>query len=348
MSSGERIGLLTMAYGTASEPSEVPAYYTHIRHGHPPEQALIDELTERYAQLPGGRSPLLEITQRQTAALADAAGARGVNITAVALGQKHSAPFIEDGVAELISAGVDRIIGLVFAPHWSTMSVAEYLGRARRTAAELAPGLPLDLVDDWHLAPGYIDWLAEAVTEALATIPDADRDETEVLFTAHSLPVRILKDGDPYPESLRETGQAVATKLGLQHWSTGWQSAGQTATPWLGPDLLELLPQLRDQGRRGAIVCACGFVADHLEVLYDLDIETKQAAADLGLAYARTRMPNAEAAFIDTLAGIVADRATQPAGAAAAEQAATDRHATHTGKPEHAGLPGARGTLTDQ
>lgn len=341
-----RIGLLAMAYGTASEPSEVPEYYTHIRHGHPPAQELIDELTERYGQLPGGRSPLLEITNAQMNALAAAVRAHGIDLADVRLGQKHSAPFIEDAVDSLIEAGVDRIIGIVFAPHWSTMSVAEYLGRARRRAAELAPQLPLDLVDDWHLAPGYITWLSSAVQDALAQLPEADRDATEVLFTAHSLPVRILQENDPYPRSLEETAAAVAKAAGITRWSTGWQSAGQTATPWLGPDLLDILPAKKDEGARGVVVCACGFVADHLEVLYDLDIETKQAAADLGLSFARTAMPNDDPAFIDTLAGIVIARAEQPAGPPASEQAAADKHATHTGKPEHAGLAGARGTLT--
>lgn len=343
-----RIGLLAMAYGTATDPSEVLEYYTHIRHGHAPSQDVVDELAERYAQLPGGRSPLLEITTAQMNALADAVRGAGAELVAVELGQKHSSPFIEDAVEALAAQNVDRIVGIVFAPHWSTMSVAEYLGRARRTAAEVAPTTPLDLVDDWHLVPGYIDWLTGAVDDALAQIPGEKRANTEVVFTAHSLPVRILQDGDPYPVSLQETAAAVAAQAGLEHWSTGWQSAGQTATPWLGPDILEILPRLREEGREGVIVCACGFVSDHLEVLYDLDIETKAAAEDIGLAFARTAMPNDDAPFIATLRDVVLDAIAKEPGPAAAEQAAADRHATHTGKPEHAGRQGARGTLTDQ
>jgi len=343
----QRIGLLAMAYGTASDPSEVMEYYTHIRHGHAPSQEVVDELAERYAQLPGGRSPLLEITTAQMNALAEAVRARGIELAAVELGQKHSAPFIEDAVERLAQAGVDRIVGIVFAPHWSTMSVAEYLGRARRTAAEVCPDVALDLVADWHLAPGYVDWLADAVGDALQEIPAGVRAATEVIFTAHSLPVRILQDDDPYPRSLEETAEAVAAAAGIERWSTGWQSAGQTATPWLGPDLLEILPGKREQGVEGVVVCACGFVADHLEVLYDLDIETKQAAQELGLAFARTAMPNDDPPFIATLAGVVADAVRRPPGPTAAEQAAADKHATHTGKPEHAGRRGARGTLTD-
>lgn len=340
-----RIGLLVMAYGTATDPSEVMEYYTHIRHGHAPSQEVVDELAERYAQLPGGRSPLLEITHAQMDAIAAAVREAGVELAAVELGQKHSAPFIEDGVEALAKAGVDRIVGLVLAPHWSTMSVAEYLGRARRTAAELIPDVPLDLVDAWHVAPGYIDWLAQAVKNALATIPEDARDNTEVLFTAHSLPVRILQENDPYPGAIRETAEAVAEAAGLTRWSTGWQSAGQTGTPWLGPDLLEILPAKKAEGRDGVVVCACGFVSDHLEVLYDLDIETLHVAQDLGLAYARTAMPNDDALFIATLRDVILEAVRKEPGPTAAEQAAADKHATPTGKPEHAGRRGAKGTL---
>ncbi len=342
-----KVGLLVMAYGTATDPSEVMEYYTHIRHGHAPSQETVDELAGRYAQLPGGRSPLLEITIAQMDAIADAVRATGQELAAVELGQKHSAPFIEDGVEALIAAGVDRIVGIVLAPHWSTMSVAEYLGRARRTAAELSPDTPLDLVADWHLAPGYVAWLAGAVQDALQEIPEAHRAGTEVIFTAHSLPVRILQEGDPYPVSLKETAEAAAQAAGVERWSTGWQSAGQTATPWLGPDLLEILPGLASAGREGVVVCACGFVSDHLEVLFDLDIETKGAATELGLSFARTAMPNTEAPFIETLRDVVLDAIRREPGPSAAEQAAADKHATPTGKPEHAGRTGAKGTLTD-
>jgi ferrochelatase len=342
-----KIGLLAMAYGTASDPSEVMEYYTHIRHGHAPAQELVDELAGRYAQLPGGRSPLLETTNAQMDAIAAAVRAKGVELVDVKLGQKHSAPFIEDGVEALAQAGADRIVGIVFAPHWSTMSVAEYLGRARRTAADVIPDVSLDLVDDWHLHPGYVAWLAKAVRDALAEIPEADRAETEVIFTAHSLPIRILQENDPYPRSLEETAAAVAEAAGLERWSTGWQSAGQTGTPWIGPDLLEILPAKKAEGAKGVVVCACGFVADHLEVLYDLDIETKSAAEALGLSFARTAMPNADPAFIQTLADIVVAATEKAPGPTAAEQAAADKFATVTGKPEHAGMRGARGTLAD-
>lgn len=298
-----------MAYGTATGPEDVEAYYTHIRHGQRPAPERVAELQERYAVLPGGRSPLLEITTAQMDALAERLRQAGLDPLIAALGQKHAAPFIEDGVRQLVDAGVDRIIALVLAPHFSTMSVAEYLGRAREALnAAGGGGIELVEVENWHLAPGYIDWLSQAVKGAREELPEGLRDSAEVLFTAHSLPVRILEQGDPYPESLRETAAAVAGRLGLRHWSTGWQSAGQTADPWLGPDLLEILPRLREEGRSAAVVCACGFVSDHLEVMYDLDVEAAEAAAELGLAFARTAMPNDDPRFIATLSDVVLDQ----------------------------------------
>lgn len=298
-------GLLVMAYGTASSPEEIEPYYTHIRRGRKPPPELIAELAERYAALPGGHSPLLEITTAQMEALARSLRAAGVEPLVPALGQKHAPPFIEDGVERLAEAGVERILALVLAPHWSTMSVAEYLGRARDHAAKLLPRAELTMVEDWHLAAGYVEWLAGAVGEALESLPPEDRGRAEVIFTAHSLPVRILEEGDPYPESLRETAEAVVERAGIEHWSVAWQSAGRTADPWLGPDILEVIPELPGRDRRAAVVCACGFVADHLEVMYDLDIEAAEAAAEAGLAFARTAMPNDDPEFIGALHDVV-------------------------------------------
>lgn len=298
-------GLLVMAYGTASGPEDVEAYYTHIRRGNAPAPELVAELQERYAALPGGRSPLLEITTAQMDALAESLRQAGLDPLIAALGQKHASPFIEDGAQKLVEADVDRVIALVLAPHWSTMSVAEYLGRARKALGAANREIELIEIERWHLAPGYIDWLSRSVEDALAELPEDARDSAEVLFTAHSLPVRILEKGDPYPESLQETAAAVAANLELQHWSTGWQSAGRTADPWLGPDLLEILPRLREKGRSAAVVCACGFVADHLEVMYDIDVEAAEAATGLGLAFARTAMPNDDPQFIAALSNVV-------------------------------------------
>lgn len=168
--------------------------------------------------------------------------------------------------------------------------------------------LPLTVVPSWHLEPGYVAVLAGAAESALATLPAGARTGAHVLFTAHSLPERILADGDPYPDQLRETAAAVAERSGLARWSIAWQSAGRTADPWIGPDVLDVLPGLAEQGATGVVVCAAGFVADHLEVLYDLDIEARARAKELGLPFARAASPNDHPLLVSALADVVLAR----------------------------------------
>jgi ferrochelatase len=291
------VGVLVMAYGTPRDRDDIAAYYTDIRRGSPPPQHLLDELVMRYDAI-GGTFPLREITERQCAAIADALG-EGFT---VALGQKHADPRVEDGVDALAARGVDRIVGLVLAPHYSTYSVKQYADRAAAAAA--AHSVPVETVEDWHLLPAYVDFLAGAVSDALTGLPDG----SEVLFTAHSLPERIVAEGDPYPDQLRQTAAAVAARLGLERWSTGWQSAGRTADPWLGPDVLDVV-RAKAPEVAGLLVCACGFVADHLEVAYDLDVDAAKVAAEVGLRFARTRSVNDDPAVMRGLAALVASRA---------------------------------------
>jgi protoporphyrin/coproporphyrin ferrochelatase len=289
------VGVLLMAYGTPATPDDIEAYYTHVRRGRPPTPELLAELRGRYEAI-GGTSPLLERTEEQRAGIQAALGER----FRVELGMKHAPPFLEDGVASLVAAGVDRIVGLVLAPHYSALSVGEYAGRAASAAEEA--GVPLTMVESWHLAPGYLDLLAGFVTETVAGL---GVEPVEVVFTAHSLPERILAMGDPYPDQLAETARAVAERAGVKRWSVGWQSAGRTPEPWIGPDLLDVLPMLVAAGAAGAVVCPAGFVSDHLEILYDLDVETRAAADRLGLTFARTPAPNAHPAFCATVAEVV-------------------------------------------
>lgn len=299
-----------MAYGTPAGPGDVERYYTHIRRGRAPEPKLLTELQERYAAI-GGISPLLEITRAQVDGLAAALEQAAPGRHVVALGQKHTAPFIEDGVEELIAAGVDRIAGIVLAPHFSTMSIGQYAARAEASAAGRVPAA---VVRSWHLADGYLDLLAGFVRDAIGEV--GGPGGCEVLFTAHSLPVRILDAGDPYPDQLAETAAALAALAGVSRWSVAWQSAGRTGEEWLGPDVLDVLRDRAATGARAVVVCPCGFVADHLEVLYDLDIEARDVADELGLAFARTASPNALPAFSSTLAGVVLAHGSAPAPAA--------------------------------
>lgn len=284
-----------MFYGTPATPDDVEAYYTHVRRGRPPTPEQLADLRRRYDAI-GGTSPLLERTREQAAGIQAALG----DGYRVELGMKHAPPFIEDGVAALAGAGVTRIVGLVLAPHYSVLSVGEYAVRATTTAAEL--GVGLTMVKSWHLAPGYIDLLAGFVRDQVGRL---GINPVEVVFTAHSLPARILDMGDPYPNQLAETAEAVTTRADIDRWSVGWQSAGRTPEPWIGPDLLTVLPTLVEAGAAGVVVCAAGFVSDHLELLYDLDIEASAAADQLGLAFARTPSPNAHPAFCATLAEVV-------------------------------------------
>jgi ferrochelatase len=275
------IGVLVMAYGTPASADDVEAYYTDIRRGRPPAPEQLADLQRRYDAI-GGISPLLERTRAQVVGLQAALGG-GYR---VALGQKHAAPFIEDGRAELEAMEVDRIVGLVLAPHYSVLSVGEYEARAK----------PDVMVRSWHLEPGLIDLLADRLHEV-----GLDGD-TEVLFTAHSLPARVVELGDPYPDQLRETAEAVAVKAGEHRWRVAWQSAGRTPEPWLGPDLLEIIPTL-DAGR--VVVCPVGFTSDHLEVLYDVDIEARRVAEEAGKTLARTVSLNDDPRFIAVLADVV-------------------------------------------
>lgn len=296
--------ILAMAYGTPTTLADLEPYYTHIRHGRPPSPGLLAELRARYEAI-GSGSPLLEITRRQIAGLRTALHAAGHGDVNVVIGMKHSHPFIEDAARDLVTSGVERVVGLVLAPHYSSMSVGQYAARASAVFAD-DPGSPsFAVVHSWATHPGYVDWLARAVHAALDQLGDAAA-RAEVVFTAHSLPQRILADGDPYADELRATARAVGRAAGLERWSVAWQSAGRTADPWIGPDILEVLPSIADAGVSGVVVCPAGFVADHLEVLYDLDIEAAEAARKLGLPFARTASPNAHPRFVAALAGVVA------------------------------------------
>jgi ferrochelatase len=299
MAGAARTGVLVMAYGTPATPGDVEAYYTHVRRGRPPSPEQLADLQRRYDAI-GGTSPLLEVTTAQADGLARALG----DGWHVQLGMKHAPPFIEDGVAALDERGVRRVVGVVLAPHYSALSVGEYEARIRATDA-VAGGMELVMVESWHLAPGYLDLLARRVVEARARLGDLDPERVEVVFTAHSLPARILATGDPYPAQLHDTATAVAAQLGLPRWSVAWQSAGRTPEPWIGPDVLSHMAELAEAGVEGVVLCPAGFVSDHLEILYDLDVEARQAADELGLAFSRTASPDDDPSFCATLAEVV-------------------------------------------
>jgi ferrochelatase len=291
----ERLGLLVMAYGTPRTLDDVEAYYTDIRRGRPPSAEQLNQLKDRYRAI-GGGSPLLEITTRQAAGLAERLGIPAY------LGMKHAPPTIAEAVEQMVRDEIERAAGLVLAPHYSVMSIGDYRKRAERAAEQLGWGGKLEMIESWHLEPGYIDFLAREVNAALGRIAV----DASVVFTAHSLPTRIVQAGDPYAEQLVETAEAVARRAGLEKWSTAWQSAGRSDVPWLGPDVSEVIQQLARGGTAGVVLCPCGFVADHLEVLYDIDFECASIASEIGIAFERTVSPNEDPDFLDALANVVA------------------------------------------
>ena len=295
------VGVLVMAYGTPRDRDDIERYYTDIRRGRPPTREQLEELTARYDAI-GGTFPLRAATEQQRDALATALETRDPGSYVVAIGTRHSTPSIEQAVSDLVASGATRLVGLVLAPHYSRMSIGAYKERAAKAAAER--GIEVDVIDSWHMLPAYLDFLAGAVQAALVGVPDG----SEVLFTAHSLPARIVDDGDPYPGQLHETANAVAARLGLDRWSVGWQSAGRTPEPWLGPDVGDLIRSRAAADATGLVVCPCGFVADHLEVAYDLDIEAATTARSVGLPFARTATVGAAPEVMAAVADLVASR----------------------------------------
>jgi protoporphyrin/coproporphyrin ferrochelatase len=280
-------GILCMAYGSPSTEGDIAAYFTHIRGGRPPSAEALEELTARYRAI-GGGSPLTEITRAQATALSARSGVPAF------VGMKHAAPFIADGAAEAKRAGMERLVGLPLAPHYARMSLGGY----ERSLREAWDG-ELVFIPGFHDHPAFIAAVRGLLAEALQQAP-ADR----IFFTAHSLPARILDEGDPYRDQLLESCRLVADGMDLPGWEFAFQSASHTGEPWLGPDLLEAVER---SGARDVLVCPIGFVADHLEILYDLDVEAQDFAREKGIRIRRTRSFNASPDFIEALAGIVAD-----------------------------------------
>ncbi len=310
-----KVGVLLMAYGTPRTPEEIEPYYIDIRRGRPPTPEALAELVERYAAI-GGVSPLAQRTEEQAAALQAALDNNDDHEYVVTLGLKHADPKVEAGAATLVREGIDTIIGLVLAPHYSTYSIGQYLDRAQQGAGVAAKVIG---IESWATEPAFVDFLATDLRSRIDAMRERTGGRVRVLFTAHSLPQRIIDGGDPYPDELRATAEAVSERLGLaegEDWSIAWQSAGRTPEPWIGPDILDVLDDLaarRDGSDRdvdGVIVCACGFVADHLEVLYDLDIEAAGRAKELGLDFDRAACVNDDRDVIAALATRVVAAAT--------------------------------------
>jgi ferrochelatase len=306
----ETVGVLVMSHGTPRSLDELPAFYTEIRRGRPPTPGLLADLERRYLAI-GGASPLAEHTRAQVAGIARSLETLRPGRFVAVSGTKFGHPRIETAVAELDRSGARRAIGLVLTPHSSVVSVGEYVRRAREAAdltrADGRPALRLQVVEHWYLAPGFVFLLAERVRQALSSVHDEDAGATEVLFTAHSVPAKLSEQGDRYEDEVRESAGAVAEAAGVGRWRVAWQSAGRTDEAWLGPDVRDVIAEIPESGATAVVVCPIGFVSDHLEVLYDIDVEAAAAAERVGLAFARTASFNDDARFCEVLAHVVLD-----------------------------------------
>jgi protoporphyrin/coproporphyrin ferrochelatase len=277
--------VILMAYGSPERIEDIRPYLEDIREGRPVSDAAVEELTKRYRRI-SGRSPLNEVTERQRAALE-----RELGIT-VYVGMKHWRPRIAHAVEAALAAGSERVVGIVLAPHYSRLSIVGY---RERLEGALDGRAELRFVDSWHDHAPFLDVLSERVRGT----------DAHVVFTAHSLPERILAKGDPYKDQLLETSRLVAARAGLESWSFAFQSASPTGEPWLGPDILDELDDLRARGIPRVLVCPVGFVSDHLEIFWDLDIEARDRAEELGLEFDRIESLNDDPAFIRALAELV-------------------------------------------
>jgi len=302
------VGVLVMAYGAPASLDEIPGYLADIRAGRPTPHQLLDEITENYRAI-GGSSPLLDVTRRQVDTLAE----RLDDGYRCYLGMRHWAPWIEEVVGEMVEDDVTHAVSVVLAPHFSAMSVARYQQKVG-DGLELYRGrIDFNHVPSYHDAPGLIEAFAARVTEGILRWPEAERERVHVVFSAHSLPERVLSAGDPYGVQCLETARLVAERAAVpaERWSWSYQSAGRTPEPWAGPDLGAHLEELAAQGIRDVVSVPVGFVSDHVEILFDIDLKARAIADGLGMRLERPPALNDDPGFIAALAGLVRERSEQ-------------------------------------
>jgi len=299
----EQIAVLVMAYGGPGNIDEVEPYLMDVRGGRTTKPQLVEEIRARYARI-GGRSPILELTRAQAAAIGRALGRR----FAVFVGMRHWHPFIQETVQDIAAAGFRRVVGVAMAPHYSSMSVGAYEKKLLQ-AADSGGHLDVTLVRTWWNQPQFLDATASRIREALQRFP---ADVTvDVIFTAHSLPEKVVASADPYPDELKASAQEVAKRAGLEEWRFAYQSAGATAEPWLGPDAEDVITELAQAGHKAVLLVPIGFVCDHVEILYDIDVEYQSVAKRLGIQLERTASLNDDPGLVAAVAEAVRRAAGQ-------------------------------------
>ena len=300
--------LIIMAYGGPSSLDDVRPYLMDVRNYRPTSDHVVDEITERYRQI-GGRSPILELTNAEAAGIEQALNDQAPEGQSwkVWVGMRHWHPFIKDTLAEMEAAGVTNAVGLVMAPHYSRMSIGAYFKRAEEAGSSVS----IDPIESWNTLPGYLDALTERITDGLAKFPEDVRNQVPVIFTAHSLPESIRNWNDPYEEQLQETVAALRERLPNQPWEWAYQSAAMTPDPWLGPDASEVIARLHREGVKDILICPIGFICEHVEILFDIDVEFQQQARELGVHLERIEMLNDHPVMLEALAGLVLRQANQ-------------------------------------
>jgi ferrochelatase len=299
-------GVLLMAYGTPETLDDVEPYYTHIRGGRPPSPESLENLRERY-RLVGGRTPLLDLSRSVADQLQERLDAQAPGQYRVYMGMKHWHPFIGETVPQMLADGIREAIAVALAPHYSRYSLEGYRKYINQALEKAAQPFTLHFVESWQAQPSFRRLIADRIAQTMQQFPPEARDQVLVLFSAHSLPEKIVAAHDPYPEELRESAAGVAELLGLSDYRFCYQSAGMTGEPWLGPDILDYLEQLHAEGVRYVLSVPFGFVAEHLEVLWDIDTEAQDKAAELGMTLHRIRMPNADPEFVEVIKTVVED-----------------------------------------
>ena len=299
----QKIGVLLMAYGAAGSLDEIEPYLNDIRGGRPTSPQLVEEVKHRY-RLMGGKSPLLEITKQQAAALEKTLNGNRPRFK-VHIGMRHWHPYIKDTVAAMAADGLREIVGLCLTPYYSKMSVGAYYQKLDDAAAAAGAPFKIRRIESWNDHPKLIEAIAEKITRALERFPVGVREKVPLLFSAHSLPERILAEKDPYPEELHETIELVMKKVGAYAWRFAYQSRGRTPEPWLGPDAGAVIDELLAQGHRRLLMAPIGFISDHMETLYDVDVMYREQCQAKGMQLERAESLNASPAFIETLAAVV-------------------------------------------
>ncbi len=290
--------ILLLAYGSPEKFADIEAYYTDVRRGNPPDGTALKILQDRYKAI-GGKTPLLRITQEQARLLQVRLGVKTI------VGMKHWHPYITEAVEQIAHANIHNIIAIVLAPHFSAMSIGDYGARVNRAIAERDPKMHLTLIQHWGDNPLFIASLCRRITTTIAEFPIPQLKATEVVFTAHSLPIKILETGDPYQKELMQTCRMAAEKLKIPHWRMAFQSAGRTHDAWLGPDILNQLQAIAKTKNHQVLVAPIGFTTDNLEILYDLDIQAAGVANELDLTFKRIPSANVTPPFIDTLVNVI-------------------------------------------